>query len=333
MLTNSRPAIPATEFKGTGVDAKWIVYGNFLRRPEVLDPSTHRQPRCKDNVPSRCPTMFHTNGGSGRVGKLDVRLSPEHDSWADPILRSALSHSGSGERRRRDREHGDRTARVDVRLPTVRTQQDARRGVCLIAREQRFCWAVERIRTQHSNVRMSKIIRLPACVGPPRAAQRARSLVTSSHSDLCPTRNRPDRLLLTRFDRLLRSVAAIDRRCNGTQVMRSGGGKQQHMRSARSCSESQVRGPIFNGVMEPFVRAEYQSVTSPCKAIRRRSSVCSDSRRCHSAVGKGLRFCCQGFGGFLFSCRTGGLRRSGGGGICSVSSLGIPGRFVSVKAS
>ncbi|MFO0976368.1 MAG: hypothetical protein U0996_08210 [Planctomycetaceae bacterium] len=73
VLKNSRPAIPATEFKSAGVDAKWIVYGNFLGDQKCSILRLIVSPGAKTTFRPECPTMFHTNGGSGRVGKLDVR--------------------------------------------------------------------------------------------------------------------------------------------------------------------------------------------------------------------------------------------------------------------
>ncbi len=73
VLKNSRPAIPAEEFKGSGVDAKWIVYGNFLGDQKCSILRLIVEPGAKTTFRPECPTMFHTNGGSGRVGKLGVR--------------------------------------------------------------------------------------------------------------------------------------------------------------------------------------------------------------------------------------------------------------------
>ena len=73
VLKNSRPAIPAVEFKGNGIDAKWIVYGNFLGDQKCSILRLIVEPGAKTTFRPECPTMFHTNGGSGRVGKLAVR--------------------------------------------------------------------------------------------------------------------------------------------------------------------------------------------------------------------------------------------------------------------
>ena len=73
VLKNSRPAIPAEEFKGNGVDAKWIVYGNFLGDQKCSILRLIVAPGAKTTFRPECPAMFHTNGGSGRVGKLAVR--------------------------------------------------------------------------------------------------------------------------------------------------------------------------------------------------------------------------------------------------------------------
>ena len=73
VLKNSRPAIPAEEFKASGVDAKWIVYGDFLGDQKCSILRLTLQPGAKTNFRPECPALFHTNGGSGRVGKLNVR--------------------------------------------------------------------------------------------------------------------------------------------------------------------------------------------------------------------------------------------------------------------
>ena len=73
VLKNSRPAIPAVEFKCNGIDAKWIVYGNFLGDQKCSILRLIVEPGAKTTFRPECPTMFHTNGGSGRVGKLAVR--------------------------------------------------------------------------------------------------------------------------------------------------------------------------------------------------------------------------------------------------------------------
>lgn len=73
VLKNSRPAISAQEFKGNGVDAKWIVYGNFLGDQKCSILRLIVEPGAKTTFRPECPAMFHTNGGSGRVGKLAVR--------------------------------------------------------------------------------------------------------------------------------------------------------------------------------------------------------------------------------------------------------------------
>lgn len=73
VLKNSRPAIPAEEFKGNGVDARWIVYGNFLGDQKCSILRLIVEPGARTTFRPECPAMFHTNGGSGRVGKLSVR--------------------------------------------------------------------------------------------------------------------------------------------------------------------------------------------------------------------------------------------------------------------
>ena len=73
VLKNSRPAMNAVEFSGDGVDAKWIVYGEFLgdQKCSILRLTVLRS---QDQVLSGVSCLFHTNGGCGRVGisKLDI---------------------------------------------------------------------------------------------------------------------------------------------------------------------------------------------------------------------------------------------------------------------
>ena len=69
----SRPAIPAEEFQGHGVDAKWVVYGDFLGDQKCSILRLTVQPGAKTSFHPECPALFHTNGGSGCVGKLEVR--------------------------------------------------------------------------------------------------------------------------------------------------------------------------------------------------------------------------------------------------------------------
>jgi hypothetical protein len=55
------------------VDAKWIVYGDFLGEQKCSILRLILEPGAKTNFNPECPALFHTNGGSGRVGKLEVR--------------------------------------------------------------------------------------------------------------------------------------------------------------------------------------------------------------------------------------------------------------------
>ncbi len=73
VLKNSRPAIVADEFAAEGVDAKWIVYGDFLGDQKCSILRLTLQAGAVTNFCPESPTLFHTNGGSGRVGKLEVR--------------------------------------------------------------------------------------------------------------------------------------------------------------------------------------------------------------------------------------------------------------------
>jgi hypothetical protein len=70
---NSRPAITAEEFAGDGVDAKWIVYGDFLGDQKASILRLTLAPGAKTNFHPESPTLFHTNRGRGRVGKLAVQ--------------------------------------------------------------------------------------------------------------------------------------------------------------------------------------------------------------------------------------------------------------------
>ena len=72
VLQNSRPAITAEEFQGDGVDAQWIVYGEFLGEQKCSILRLTVKPGAKTKFCPESPTLFHTNGGSGRVGKLQV---------------------------------------------------------------------------------------------------------------------------------------------------------------------------------------------------------------------------------------------------------------------
>jgi hypothetical protein len=73
VLKNSRPAITAEEFSGDGVDAKWIVYGDILGDQKASILRLTLAPGAKTNFHPESPTLFHTNRGRGRVGKLEVR--------------------------------------------------------------------------------------------------------------------------------------------------------------------------------------------------------------------------------------------------------------------
>ena len=64
-------------FKGQGVDAKWIVYGDFLGDQKCSILRLIVEPGGKTKFCPESPALFHTNGGSGRVGKLDIRY--HHD--------------------------------------------------------------------------------------------------------------------------------------------------------------------------------------------------------------------------------------------------------------
>ena len=72
-MQNSRPAITSEEFSGEGADAKWIVYGDFLGDQKCSILRLTVQPGGKTKFCPESPALFHTNGGSGRVGKLEVR--------------------------------------------------------------------------------------------------------------------------------------------------------------------------------------------------------------------------------------------------------------------
>ena len=96
---NQDPAITAEEFAGDAVEAKWIVYGDFLGDQKVSILRLILQPGSKTNFCPESPALFHTNGGSGRVGKFEVRyhqdmvlgkIYPEIGF----ITQSALSNGG-----------------------------------------------------------------------------------------------------------------------------------------------------------------------------------------------------------------------------------------------
>lgn len=73
VLKNSRPAITAEEFQDEGVDATWIVYGDILGDQKCSILRLTVAPGRTTMFCPESPTLFHTNGGSGRVGKLAVR--------------------------------------------------------------------------------------------------------------------------------------------------------------------------------------------------------------------------------------------------------------------
>ena len=96
---NARPAISADEFAADGVDAKWIVYGEFLGDQKCSILRLSLNPGSKTTFRPDSPALFHTNGGSGRVGKLEVKyhqnmvlgeIYPEIGF----ITQSALSNGG-----------------------------------------------------------------------------------------------------------------------------------------------------------------------------------------------------------------------------------------------
>ena len=80
-------------------DAKWIVYGEFLGDQKVSILRLSLNPGSKTTFRPDSPALFHTNGGSGRVGKLEVKyhqnmvlgeIYPEIGF----ITQSALSNGG-----------------------------------------------------------------------------------------------------------------------------------------------------------------------------------------------------------------------------------------------
>jgi len=77
VLNNSRPAITAEQFAADGVDAKWIVYGDFLGDQKCSILRLILQPGGKAKFCPESPALFHTNAGSGHVGTLNVRC--HHD--------------------------------------------------------------------------------------------------------------------------------------------------------------------------------------------------------------------------------------------------------------
>ena len=99
VLKNARPSITAKEFAAEGVDAKWIVYGEFLGDQKCSILRLSLAPGSKMNFCPDSPALFHTNGGAGRVGKLGVKyhhnmvlgeLYPE----IGYITQTALSNGG-----------------------------------------------------------------------------------------------------------------------------------------------------------------------------------------------------------------------------------------------
>ena len=96
---NSRPAITAEEFAGEGVDAQWIVYGEVLGDQKCSILRITVAPGGKTTFCPDSPTLFHTNGGSGRVGKLavnyhqDMKLGEIYPEIGF-ITQSALNNGG-----------------------------------------------------------------------------------------------------------------------------------------------------------------------------------------------------------------------------------------------
>ncbi len=96
---NARPAISADEFLDNGVDAKWIVYGNFLGDQKCSILRLTLEPGAETTFRPESPTLFHTNGGGGQVGKLKVQY--HHDMKLGEvypeigfITQSALANGG-----------------------------------------------------------------------------------------------------------------------------------------------------------------------------------------------------------------------------------------------
>jgi hypothetical protein len=73
----SRPAIKSEEFSGDGVDAQWIVYGDILGDQKCSILRLTIAPGAKTNFRPESPTLFHTNRGRGRVGKLAVQYNQD----------------------------------------------------------------------------------------------------------------------------------------------------------------------------------------------------------------------------------------------------------------
>ena len=99
VLKNSRPAITAEEFAADGVDAKWIVYGDILGDQKCSILRLIVAPGAKTSFRPECPAMFHTNGGTGRVGGLAVNYNQnmilgELYSEIGFITQTALNNGG-----------------------------------------------------------------------------------------------------------------------------------------------------------------------------------------------------------------------------------------------
>jgi len=99
VLKNSRPAISADEFSGAGVTAQWIIYGDFLGDQKCSILRLTVQPGGTTRFRPESPALFHTNGGSGRVGGLEVHYHRDmHLGQLYPeigfITQAALSSGG-----------------------------------------------------------------------------------------------------------------------------------------------------------------------------------------------------------------------------------------------
>ncbi|MEC8473881.1 MAG: hypothetical protein VXZ38_04450 [Planctomycetota bacterium] len=77
VLNNKRPATTAENFSNDGVDAKWIIYGDFLGDQKCSILRLTLQPGSKTTFRPESPTLFHTNRGSGRVGNLSVQYNQD----------------------------------------------------------------------------------------------------------------------------------------------------------------------------------------------------------------------------------------------------------------
>jgi hypothetical protein len=77
VLKNSRPPKRDETLSSEGVEATWIVYGPFGAEQRCSIMRLTLAPGVRCALPLASPCVFHTNQGSGRIGKYDVHHATE----------------------------------------------------------------------------------------------------------------------------------------------------------------------------------------------------------------------------------------------------------------